>query len=416
MKAKKQSLVAHVDINSYFATLLQQENPSLRGRPVGVIKDTGRSCLIAVSKEAKARGVQTGASWYDVQHLVPEMVLVPAQFEFSLAATKRLQQIFKNLVPRVEMFSLDEAFLDLSDCQRLYPDPLEFGRLAQQKIKQELGEFVTSNVGIGSNRFLAKIASEVSCKGSVTLVNDTNLNHFLGTTAFRDVCGVGYRLERKLKAVGVTNLYALNLIDDATLLRQVGPYWQQQLRQMAQGEEPDLLRRLSLSTTPMKSVGRSITGYQLLDTDEAIKKVLYNLVVETTHKARQMDLKGRYVSLAVWGSTKSNQSWHSHRTLTYFLNQTQEMWEVVWNDLYQSWQRPWPVIKFAVRLGMLKPDTQVNQRIWPQVQKRQQLDEAVDQISNKYGLFTVKSGTLLQANLIRPEVTGFLGDKTYQLG
>lgn len=421
MKVEKQEksswlrTIAHIDVNSYFATILQQENPQLRNRPVGVIKSEGRSCLIAVSKEAKKRGIKTGDSLLAVQHLAPDLVLVPAQFDFMLDATRRLQAIFKSLAPQIEMFSLDEAFLDLSGCERLYPDLQAFGRLAQRRVKEELGEWVTCNVGISYNRFLAKIASETSPKGTVSFIDQHNLNHVLCTTAFNDVCGVGSRLAKKLRAVGVHNLYQLNLVDDETLKLQVGSYWLGQLRLMAAGKEPDLLRRLADPLPHMKSVGRSITGYQLLDDEQAIRQVLYNLVAETTHKARQMNLRGRYVSLALWGQGKDKHFWHAHLTLPYYLNQSLEMWQVIWDELYRSWQRPWPVIKFAVRLGMLQPDTQVPRRLWPQLQKRQSLEEAIDKLSQKYGLFTVRPGTLLSGELIRPEVTGFLGDKLFQL-
>lgn len=409
-------LVAHVDINSYFATLLQQENPQLRGRPVGVIKDVGRSCLIAVSKEAKQRGIQTGASLADVQQLVPDLVLVPAQFDFTLAATKRLQTLFHDLVPSVEIYSLDEAFLDLTGCRRLFASPEHFGQLVQKRIQADLGEWVTCNVGIAPNRFLAKMASETGAKGSITLVNEENLNQHLCQTAFRDVCGVGWRLEQKLAAIGVQSLYQLNLVDDITLERQVGPYWREQLRRMAEGQEPDLLQRLAQPLPHMKSVGRSITGFHLFHDELAVKRILHNLVLETTHKARQMHLKGRYVSVALWGQAGQHHFWHAHHTLPYFLNQGKQMWEVV-HDLLMGWQERWPVIKFAVRLSMLLPDNQTPNLLWPSVWRRQEVEEAVDQIAQKYGLFTIRPATLLRGkDIIRPEVTGFLGDKHYQLG
>ncbi|MCD8526685.1 hypothetical protein LRY65_00525, partial [Candidatus Woesebacteria bacterium] len=82
----------HVDINSYFATLLQQENPALRGRPVGILKDVGRTCVIAASKEAKKLGVGTGTSAYEAKRLAPEIVFLPAEFARYLDATKRLKK------------------------------------------------------------------------------------------------------------------------------------------------------------------------------------------------------------------------------------------------------------------------------------------------------------------------------------
>lgn len=410
MNKKPESAVwAHVDINSYFATLLQQENPALRGKPVGIVKEHRRSCIIAASKEAKALGVGTGSRAQDVRH-VSDLILVPAQFDFYLDATKRLKRLFESLAPTVQIFSLDEAFIQLTDCQRLYPDPIVFGTLVQDKIKAELGEWVTANVGLSWNRFLAKMAGETGPKGSVTKITPDNLDEKLSTTAFRDVCGVGYRLEKRLAALGIENLYQIHLVTDAELQDHFGPYWSQQLRRMSRGEEPDIFDRIDRNPL-MKSVGRSITGYRPCDSEMEIKRTLYNLVIEVTSKARKMGLAGRHISVYLMGD---HQYWYDHVTLKRYTNQTQEMFDLVYSHLYGSWTRHFQVMKFAVRLSMLQPVSSVERPLWPQWQRRQQLEQAVDQVTAKYGLFTVRPATLLRGRLIRPEVTGWLGDKTYQ--
>jgi DNA polymerase-4 len=402
----------HVDINSYFATLLQQENPSLRGKPVGVVKEIGRTCIIAASKEAKARGVGTASRLPEAKKLIPDLIIVPAQFDFYLDATRRLQRLFTSLVPDVQIFSLDEAFLNLTNCSWLYPDLYAFGRQVQEQIKAELGDWVTANVGIGSNRFLAKVAGETGPKGSVTEINQNNLDATLGQTPFRSVCGVGYRLEKRLRAIGVTNLYQLHLVTDEDLITQVGPFWAKELRQMAKGEEPNLFSHIDVNPH-MKSVGRSITGYGLCNDEQVIKQTLYNLVMEVTSKARQLHLAGRQITVYLQGE---NRYWFRFVTSKAYTNQTQEMWQVVYYQLYQSWKRSFKVIKFGVRLSLLCPTNKVNQPLWPAWHKQQKIEEAVDKVTAKYGLFTVRPGSLLKGRLIRPEVTGFLGDKQYYLG
>ncbi len=402
---------AHVDINSYFATLLQQENPALRGRPVGIVKEAGRTCIIAASKEAKALGVGTGSRLADARH-IPDLVLVPAQFDFYLDATKRLKRLFESLTPSVQIFSLDEAFINLSHCRRLYPDLNEFGELVQDKIKAELGEWVTANVGISWNRFLAKMAGETAPKGSVTQITHSNLDEKFSTTSFGDVCGVGFRLERRLAALGVRNLYQLHLITDQELKHYFGPFWSVQLRRMSLGEEPDLFSHID-ANPHMKSVGRSITGYRLCDDEAEIKRVLYNLVIEVTSKTRAMQLAGRQISVYLHGE---DQYWFDHVTLPSYTDQSKEMFELVYHHLYQRWERSFKVIKFGVRLGLLKPATQIGRPLWESWHRQQRLEQAVDRISDKYGLFAVRPASLLKGTLIRPEVTGFLGDKLYQFG
>ncbi|PWU24014.1 hypothetical protein C5B42_00965 [Candidatus Cerribacteria bacterium 'Amazon FNV 2010 28 9'] len=153
----------HVDINSYFATMLQQENPALRGKPIGVVKGVGRSCIIASSNEAKTFGVKTGCRVREARLLCPIITLVPANFDLCLASTRKLKELFHHLCPHVDIFSLDEAFLNMTGCeilmrQLLHSSPplggggrgrcstleQQFGHLIQSRIKEMLGTWYSA--------------------------------------------------------------------------------------------------------------------------------------------------------------------------------------------------------------------------------------------------------------------------------
>ncbi len=402
----------HVDINAYFATMLQQENPTLRYRPVGVVKERGRQCMIAASKEAKKRGIKTGCSAREAKELAPDIVFVPAHFNMCLDATKKLRKIFQEFVPTVELFSLDEAFLYLGDCQRLHPDAYKLGEQIQSTIKNVLGEWVTCNVGISENRFLAKMTSEVSPKGSVSVVDETNKDALLASTTFESVCGIGFRLGARLEALGVTTPWGINLMSDEELESQFGPYWSVELRRMGQGLEPSFLEKHDArATQTMKSVGRSITGWHLVKNENDVRRVLRNLIEEATYKARKMQLAGREVWVALYGH---DQYWSDHKTLKRFINQPGEMFELV-DEMVESRTNRFPVIKFAIRLSGLQPIDTLPRSFFPDWQKREQLTQACDEVTRKYGLFTVRPGSLLDPKvIIRPEVTGWLGDQQFQ--
>lgn len=403
----------HIDLNAYFASLLQQENPGLRGRPVGVLKDIGRSCVIAASKEAKKLGVITGSSKKDALALAPDMVFVPASWMLSLASTKKFRTLLQDSVPTVELFSLDEAFLDLTDCEWLHPDPLLLAQHLQNRVKQDLGEWVTCNIGLAQNRFLAKLTGERSPKGSISVVDESNTESLLAEAEFCDACGIGYRLERRLRLLGVEHPWGINLLDDETLQKEFGPHWSRELRKMGQGQEPEFLERHHLRTQQtMKSVGRSITGYKLCKSERETKRVLRNLIEETTHKAREQGLAGREVWVALYGHSEY---WSDHILLHEHLNRPNEMYELVCRML-DGREAHFPVIKFAVRLGRLAPTDHLPRSLIPGIEKSERLAQACDAITRRYGLFAVRPATLLDPRaIIRPEVTGFLGDQQYQL-
>lgn len=402
-----------IDMNSYFATMLQQENPKLRRKPVAVVKDVGRTCIIAASKEAKKMGIKTGSSLVEAQRLFPDLQVVGAEFGMFLSATKRLKQLFESVSPDVDLYSLDEAFVDISTCrQHLYPDPLKLAKQLQQAVKDSLGEWVTCNVGISYNRFLAKTAAEVAPKGSILEITPRNKDAVLATVGFEDVCGIGMRLSKKLKKLGITTPYMIRFYSEAELELFFGPFWSKELLRIAYGEESHCLRLLDKTQSHMKMVSRSITGWELCDSEDTVRSVLYNLISEVIYKLRKMKLAGRYVFVSL---SNSGQYWRAHRTLKYYISHTQEMFDLIYHQLYQSWQRSFKVIKFRVGLGSLRPLSQTSLSLLPSWHRQEAIEEAKMRISDKYGLFTIKPGILVNKSIIKPEVTGFLGDKQYQL-
>lgn len=405
-----------VDINSYFATLLQQENPRLRGKPVVIVKDLGRTCVIAASKEAKKLGIKTGSNAAAARQLTPDLVEMKAEFDLYLSATQKLANLFQQVSPQVDVYSLDEAFIDISRCGRLYSDAHQLGRDIQQKIKTVLGSWVTANVGIGPNRLLAKMAAEISPKGSVFEINEDNKDAVLADVEFDDVCGIGWRLARKLARLNIYHPYQIRFYSQQDLEFLFGPFWSRELLKIAYGQEPHHLQLLDSyqdGCRPMKSVSRSITLWDLVDDLQVIKRVLYNLTREVIYKVRKMKLAGRHVSVGLFGS--DHFTWHNHKTYQEFVDRTPQMFELVWQHLAAGWQQDFKPIKFRVSLGLLKSINRITPSLLPDQQKQEAVESAINEIDERYGLFTVRSGLLCEKDkLIQPEVTGYLGDQDYQ--
>lgn len=405
-----------VDINSYFATLLQQENPRLRGKPVVIVKDLGRTCVIAASKEAKKLGIKTGSNAAAARQLAPDLVEMKAEFDLYLSATQKLANLFQQVSPQVDVYSLDEAFINISRCGRLYSDAHQLGRDIQQKIKDVLGSWVTANVGIGPNRLLAKMAAEISPKGSVFEINEDNQDAVLADVEFDDVCGIGWRLARKLARLNIYHPYQIRFYSQPDLEPLFGPFWSRELLKIAYGQEPhhlQLLDNYQDGCRPMKSVSRSITLWDLVDDLQVIKRVLYNLTREVIYKVRKMKLAGRHVGVSLSGS--DHLVWYNHKTYQEFVDRTPQMFELVWQHLAAGWQQDFKPIKFRVSLGLLKSINRITPSLLPDRQKQEAVESAVSEIDERYGLFTVRSGLLCEKDkLIQPEVTGYLGDQDYQ--
>jgi DNA polymerase IV len=411
---------ALIDMNSYFATLEQQANPHLRGKPVAVVKEAGRSCVIAASKEAKKFGVHTGEPLRDAREKAPNLITVPADFDFYFHNTKQLQSIFTTLSPDIDLFSLDEAFIDLSSCRQLYPNTESFFKTCQEQIKHSLGDWVTFSMGLGKNRLQAKLASEFAGVDNYFEITPDNLDAILSQSQVEKVCGIGYRLTSRLNQLGITHVYQLKFCDDEYLIEHFGKFWAAELRKISEGEESHLLDLRQRILPHMKSVSRSKTLFVPTADPFYLEQMIFNLTEDMCFKARRMKLAGRriYISLrdtegGRWGKELRLKGRHVSLSDDIF-----SLFLYIFHDISLSWSKAGRVpkiIRIAVSLNDLQPLAELPTSWLPGVEQRQQAFKAIDQVNEKHGLYTIKSAKLLGFRIIRPEVTGFLGDKTYQM-
>lgn len=403
-------MIMHIDINSYFATLLQQENPGLRGSPVGVVKDHGRTCIIAASKEAKKLGISTGCSVKEAKKLSKNIILVPAHFGMMLSATKKLKRIFSQWSPSVDIFSLDEAFLDCTGCEGIVgSDIASYARRIQRHIALELGEWVTCNAGISSNKLLAKMAGEIAPKGSVMIIDGQNLDSVLARVSWKDVCGVGHALAKKLTHLGLFHPYDLHLIDDVTLREYFGPFWSKELRCISLGQETHFFSRPK-SVSYQKSVGRTKTGFSLCNEREPIARMLRFLVEEVSYKLRKMDLLGKKISVSLSGNSRQ---WSQSMTSSFWVRNSSDIWDIVYTKFFSQWKGEFPVIRYGVWIGECVPASSTQLSLFPADRKKENVTQVVDAINEKFGRFCIYPARLFGPEKVHPEVTGYLGDKIY---
>jgi hypothetical protein len=209
--------------------------------------------------------------------------------------------------------------------------------------------------------------------------------------------------------LGVSHPYEINLMDDETLTQAVGPHWAGELRKIGIGEETHFFAH-KREVVYQQSVGRSITGYRLCDDEEQIRRVLLNLLEEATHKLRAMDLSGRKIGVSLWGHDRH---WGEYRTLGYWVRHTDEIWKLLYDGMYKKWQRNFPVIKFGVWIGDCRPTSVLPQSFLPEWNKREMVYRVMDQVNDRFGSFTLHPARLLGGPIIKPEVTGYLGDRVY---
>jgi DNA polymerase-4 len=402
--------ILHVDLNSFFASAEQQAHPELRGKPIGILKAKGRTCIIAASNEAKSFGLHTGIPLSEARHLCPNLILVPANFPYYEHLTKKFINLCADFSDVVEVFSLDEVFLDITDTAWWFGGALSLARKLQARVALEMGEAIGCSIGIAENKLLAKMAGGMAPRRGILIVDETNKAELLSRAPFTEVCGIGYRLTKRLKMLGINNLPQIAAAGVERLRPHFGPFWSRRLVEIARGEDDT-----PLTTTnhlhQAKSVSRTYTLYADTTDQNQIKALIRNLVEEAAWKLRRMNLVGRQFGLGIRGGGTGQ--W-GHITTKTCVATGRQIFEAVYT-IYNSWRWREPVRFAGVWIGLLEPKNTQTEWLFPKERKNEFLWQRVDKINRKYGIYSVFPGTLINQQIIRPEVNGYLGDKHFQL-
>ncbi len=231
--------VMHIDLNACFAMTEQQANPLLRGRPVGVTNRLGSdwATIIAPSYEAKRLGVRCGTRVDEAKRLAPGIVIIetdPPKYRYVHRVIKR---IFEEYAPRVTMKSIDEGVLDFRGTDQLYSpkDLIEIGYKIKTRVKEELGEWMTVNIGLGPNWFLAKLAASLNKPDGLDVIDHHNLEGVYLCGKLTDLNGINKRLRARLIGHGIMNPYEFLHTPERILSKEIfrsihGRHWYYRLR------------------------------------------------------------------------------------------------------------------------------------------------------------------------------------------
>jgi DNA polymerase-4 len=402
-------------MDSFFASVEQQANPKLAGKPVGVIKGPGRTCIIAASREAKKLGIKTGTTTYEARAIYPKIILVPADFDKYFAVTQKFIEICSRFSPDLEVFSIDELFLDISQTKGLFGGTWEICRKIKEALRREMGRQITCSIGISYNRLLAKLASGVKKPDGIFEITSENKDEVLFSRRLTEVCGLGKGLEKRLFNLGITDFKNLRTIPTEYLEAGLGPFWPKELKRLSYGEDDSLLTRIGDSPaggSKMKSVSRTFTLYESTTDLDQIRGTLRNLCEEATFKAREMGMRGRVVGLAVRGNGQSD---YRQKTLKYFADDGREIFLILWRLFEEmGWSASWRIRFLGVWLGDLRPKSEQMASLFPEEKRKENLVAAMDKVNNRFGELTIYPAILLRGDLIKSEVNGFLGDKSFR--
>jgi DNA polymerase-4 len=279
--------ILHADLDSFFASVEQRDEPRLLGKPVIV----GMGVVLAASYEAKAFGVRTAMGQRRARQLCPQAIVVPARFRAYSEASKAVFRVFEDTAPVVEALSIDEAFLDVRGMERSVGTPLEIARTLRRRVRDDVGLPIT--VGVARTKFLAKVASGVAKPDGLLLVPPEDELAFLHPLEVDRLWGVGPVTSRKLRDVGVATVGEVASMDEGLLIALCGRAQGRHLYALAHNRDPRPVetRRRRRSIGSQRARGRRPWTPGELDAD------LIALVERVTRRMRRADRVGRTIVL-----------------------------------------------------------------------------------------------------------------------
>ncbi|HEX2948325.1 MAG TPA: DNA polymerase IV, partial [Armatimonadota bacterium] len=218
-----------LDYDSFFARCMQQAYPPLRGKPVGIRGPAKGTAIIAASTEAKARGVTVGTHINEALRRCPDIIPVHADMDMYGEMCARSLSVLTSYTDNVEPFSIDEAFLDVTDLVHKHGDAHILAQQIKHDLRAALGATITCSIGIGPNKMLAKLVSHFNKPDGITHVTSTEIPDLLTQIKLTDICGIGPRVARRLQRLGIYTVEQLGRIPRDVLLKEFGVlghvYW-----------------------------------------------------------------------------------------------------------------------------------------------------------------------------------------------
>ena len=408
-----------VDLNSYFASCEQQVRPELRGKPVGVVPMMADTTVcIAASYEAKAHGVRTGTVVADAKRMCPELVLVEARHEIYVDFHHRIVEAVESCLPVTAVLSIDEVACRLMGRERPLLAAMELGRRVKARILEQVGPMMRSSVGLATNRYMAKVASDMEKPDGLVALPLDLLPEALRQLSLRDLPGIGAKTEKRLNDKGIHTMEQLLALNCEQAGELWGSVWGERLWHWLQGEDFDMAE-----TEHLKSMSHQHVLAPEMRTPEQAWAVAHKLLHKAAMRLRAGGLWASSIGLAIgfavprgekapistfgvptkgWKSELRLSECQDNQTLIAALSR---LWAS--RPSGNEYEQPYFI---GVHLNGLVPDRLHSLNLFDgseDEQNRARLLAAMDELNNKYGLSTLAPATMLTAYKAAPTRIAF---------
>lgn len=383
--------ILHVDMDAFFAAIEQHDHPELRGKPVVVgAPPDQRGVVSTASYEARKFGIHSAMPSREAGRLCPHAVFRPVNGSRYAEVSRQVQSLFERYSPFVEAVSIDEAFLDVTGSRRLFGDGPAIARQVKDAVQAETG--LTASVGVGPNKFLAKLASDLHKPDGLTVVPEGReaILDFLAPLPVRRIWGVGRVTAEQLEQRGLLRIGDLQVMSERALGQIVGKHGARHLLRLAMGEDS---RELEMSHAE-KSISREHTFPVDTESRAEVAGVLKDLVDDVGRRLREAGLYGSVAQLKL--------RWRSFKTITRqrpfaspccddftLRHAAEELFDA------EPWPEPVRLIGFGVTHLGDRPERQLGlfDEPGPGRERLETISRTVDRIRSRHGNTSIRRGS-----------------------
>jgi DNA polymerase-4 len=379
-------IILHIDMDAFFISVEQRDDPSLRGKPAAVCGSLSRSVVTSATYEARPYGIRAGMPIQEAKRRCPQLILVEGDHSKYTETSSRIFSILKEYTPLVEVASIDEAYLDITQSTLLFKSPLHLAQTIKAHILEK--EKLTCSVGIAPNKLLAKLASRLKKPEGLVVIEKEEVEKVLGDLPVSRLYGIGPKLEEALQAMGIFTCGPLGKFPVPLLIQRFGVIGER-LHEMGLGIDHSPVIPFDEEEDP-KSVSHSVTLEKDTSELEPLKKVLLQLSERVSRRMRRDFLYGKRVTLTVRYS--DFYTFTKQKTLSQSINSGNDIFRHGL-EIYRSISHPKPIRLLGIGMSLLEKE-------WSQLglfdrrQKTDHLLKAMDQVNDRFGDWTLTWASL----------------------
>jgi DNA polymerase IV len=374
-------LILHIDMDAFFISVEQRDNPALLGKPAAVCGSLSRSVVTSATYEARPYGIRAGMSTQEAKRRCPQLILVPGSHSKYTETSARIFAILKKITPMVEVASIDEAYLDVTQSLLLFRSPLHLTQSIKDQIRES--EQLTCSIGVAPNKLLAKLGSGLKKPDGLVVIQKEDVEAVLKDLPVSKLYGIGPKLTEALNAMGIFTCGQLGNFPVSALTKRFGAIGEG-LHEMGLGSDDSPVVPFD-EGEDAKSISHSVTLEEDTSDPNMLRKVLLQLSERVSRRMRKEGFYGKRIAITVRYSDFFTFS--KQKTLSKWVNSGNEIFQHA-SEIFKSISHPKPIRLLGVGISLLKKEG-YQLDLFEKRDKKDNLLKAMDRVNERFGDWTL---------------------------